>query len=1125
MSVFYRLGLFCARRRWLVIAAWATLLLLAVPLAPQLPGALRSGGFTLNDLEASRARLVLQEELGARPSAMVIVFQSNTAAGVGDPEFERAVALAMADVPRADHVAGVIGHQLSPRQIGPDLRTVYELVLLDLPPDDSPAALVPVREALRPQAGITAHLAGGPAFYGDIQVLSEHDLQRSELISLPLAALALLLVFGSIIAAGLPIAVGGTAVVVALGLAFLVAQATPLSIFVLNLATLLGLGLGVDYALLLTSRFREELASRGIRRSAGHNAAVDRSAVEEAVAVTAATAGRAVFFSGLTVLLGLIGLVLFEFMVLRSVGITGAIVVGLAVSAALTLLPAVLAVLGPRVDALAIRRLHTPTDRHEDGAWARLARRVMDRPLLVFVPTLLLLLVLGSPFLHARFNAPDATILPPGVQSRQAYEILARTFGEGEFAPLNVAIRTTGPATDPANVAALYEYSRRIAADPRVSRVDSLVDLDPRITLEQYQLLYTAPGGPADRLARERLAQTTRGDLTAFTIYTYYGPNKAEGQALVGDLRDPLSALAPPVGMSVLVGGGAAEVHDVVARIAADFPRSALFILLSTFVVLLLLLRSLVLPLKAILVNALSITASFGALVWIFQDGNLSAVFGFSPLGFVETTLPVILFCVLFGLSMDYEVFLLSRMKEVYDRTGNNREAVARGMERSGRIVTSAALIVVVVAGSFAFADIVLIKALGLGVAIAVGLDASVVRALLVPATMRLLGDRNWWLPARLRRALPPLAAGLLLVGCSASGAILANPTPMRPPIPTPAPTLTPPADPQPVSVPHDDAPRGRLTEWWYYTGHLEAADGSSFGFEFVIFRAERRSFVLGWASHLALTDESGRRFLYEQRSQLGPGVDQAPGSTNGFDLAIGGTAPAETVWHMRGAVGRDRLDVQAAEFAFALDLVDTRPSVVLHDGDGWIDYGVGPGSYYYSRPRMTATGTLSYEGATLAVEGTAWFDRQWGDFIVTGVGGWDWFAVNLDDGTDVMAYMIRAPDGSYPLAYATVARADGSVVELSRDRFSITATGSWTSPATHVTYPAGWRVDLPAEQLVIDLVPTVADQELDTHASSGPIYWEGSQVVTATRAGQQLGGEAYVELTGYAVGGASPSP
>jgi hypothetical protein len=225
------------------------------------------------------------------------------------------------------------------------------------------------------------------------------------------------------------------------------------------------------------------------------------------------------------------------------------------------------------------------------------------------------------------------------------------------------------------------------------------------------------------------LAATTRADLTAFTITTPFGPNREEGRALVRDLRSGSGPLAAPAGTAILVGGGAADVSDVVDGVAADFPRTAAFIIVTTYLVLFALLRSVVLPAKALLMNALSITASFGALVWIFQDGNLSALLGFRPVGFVETTQPVILFCVLFGLSMDYEVFLLSRMKEVWDTTGDNTEAVARGLERSGRIVTSAALIVVVVAGSFAFADIVLIKALGLGVAIAVALDATVVRA------------------------------------------------------------------------------------------------------------------------------------------------------------------------------------------------------------------------------------------------------------------------------------------------------------------------------------------------------------------------------------------------------------
>ncbi|MEX1169696.1 MAG: MMPL family transporter [Chloroflexota bacterium] len=744
MISFDRLGRFVARRAWWVICGWIALLLLALPLAPQVPGQLSAGGFILDDLESARAKTLLEAELAAPPSALVVVLSSDTLEA-GTPAFEAAAAEAVRDVATAPHVARVVSHLIAPRQVSADRHTAYDVVLLDLPPDDSPDALPVLRERLRHPAGIEVALAGGPAFYGDVQTVSEADLQRSEIISLPLAALALLLVFGSVVAAGVPLVVGGSAVIVALAAIFVVASVTPMSIFVLNLATLLGLGLGVDYSLLLTSRFREELAVRP--DSPGR--------VAEAVHATVLTAGRAVFFSGLTVLLGLLGLVLFDFMILRSVGIAGAIVVGLAVLSALTLLPAVLTIVGTRIDRLAIRRVAaTPAS---DGPWARLARWVMRRPIAVLVPTLAAILVLGSPFLHVRFNAPDSSILPPSVPSRAAFDRLRAAFGEGEFAPIVLAIRTDGAATSARSLAELFDYSRRLAADPRVTRVESLVDLDPRLTLDQYRLLYGAPGGPPDRYAQTTLAATTRGDLTAFTLYTPFGPNREEGKALVADLRDPAGDLAPPIGASILVGGGAADVADVVARVRDDFPRTAVFIVISTYLVLFILLRSVILPAKALLMNTLSIVASFGAMVWIFQDGNLSALLGFQPVGFVETTQPVILFCVLFGLSMDYEVFILTRTKEIWDRTHDNTEAVARGLERSGRIVTSAALVVVVVAGSFAFADIVLIKALGVGMAIAIALDATVVRALLVPATMRLLGRWNWWMPHRLER----LMAGL----------------------------------------------------------------------------------------------------------------------------------------------------------------------------------------------------------------------------------------------------------------------------------------------------------------------------------------------------------------------------
>jgi len=391
---------------------------------------------------------------------------------------------------------------------------------------------------------------------------------------------------------------------------------------------------------------------------------------------------------------------------------------------------------------------------------------------------------------------------------------------------------------------------------------------------------------------------------------------------------------------------------------------------------------------------------------------------------------------------------------------------------------------------------------------------------------------------ARALRWLLVTTLAVVLAACS--GPILANP-PLLEVAPSAAPaTPAPPPDPVAVSFPRDDGPHDRLTEWWYYTGHLVAADGRRFGFEAVVFRAERGAAPTAWASHLALTDESGRRFLYAQRAEIGGQVDASPrgadGSPTGFDLRLGGLPlengeypPDSTTWRLAGSGGIDTIDAvltsaeaaaAGAPFGLQLSLAPSRPAV-LHGGDGWIDLGRAGGSYYYSRTRMAATGTLTLDGVPLQVTGSAWFDHQWGDFISVGAGGWDWFAVNLDDGTDLTLSLVRAKDGSFPLVYGMLLRPDGSVADLGPQAFTIAATGTWTSPRTGATYPSGWRIGIPGEGLVIGLTPSLADQELDTRATTGVVYWEGSQWVEAERGPRRfVGGEAYVELTGYATPG-----
>jgi predicted secreted hydrolase len=397
-----------------------------------------------------------------------------------------------------------------------------------------------------------------------------------------------------------------------------------------------------------------------------------------------------------------------------------------------------------------------------------------------------------------------------------------------------------------------------------------------------------------------------------------------------------------------------------------------------------------------------------------------------------------------------------------------------------------------------------------------------------------------------------PLVA--ILVAACGGGPILANPPATQPSMPLPTAEPTPPADPLPIVFPRDDGAHERLMEWWYYTGHLRGHAQTAyslpkrFGFEFVIFRAERGTFPTSWASHFALTDESGERFHYAQRVEVGDTVDRseplADGTTPSFDFELTGGDPSQPAtlerppWQMSGTNGSDRLRVSLApdEAAAAglpsahlsLDLESRKPPA-LHDRDGWIDFGAAGGSYYYSRTAMDATGALTLGNTRYVVEGDAWFDHQWGDFITLGGGGWDWFAINLEDGTDITLSQIRDADGSYPLVYGTVVDARGTTRHLEGDDFTIESTRQWTSSKTGAIYPAAWHITMPGESLVIDLVPTVADQELDTRPSTGVVYWEGSQLVTARRGPLrrlgyvQLGGEAYVELTGYAPAGLVP--
>jgi RND superfamily putative drug exporter len=580
---------------------------------------------------------------------------------------------------------------------------------------------------------LRAAITGKPAFLWNLDKLLERDLVRAELVSFPLALLVLLMVFRTWVAAALPVGVGAMAVTTGVAGVLLLSHVTLMAQYTINVVTLIGLGVAIDYSLFIVSRFRDELGAG--------------ASVELALVRAVDTSGRAVAFSGLAVAVGLSGLLFYRGSYLSAMGLAGAIVVACAVAYALTLLPALLAVLGPRINR---GRVPLPRLADRPGAWHALSKWVMRHPLLVLAPTLGALLLIGSPFLRLRMAATDITALPPSAEARRGAVELARYFPREAANRIVVAVEfPSEDAFTPQRVGALYDFSRKLAALPGVTAVESMVDLDPSLDRAAYRQLASMPRSflPPEFEIAERAF--IAGRVTVLYALTDAPSTSPQAEDLVRRIRETRTAGDGRVS----VGGQTANNLDAMAFIRAHTPAAVAFVMAVTALVLFFLLGSVVLPIKALLMNVLSIGGSFGALVWIFQEGHLRSVLRFEP-GPIEPSLPILLFCAVFGLSMDYEVLLLSRMQEEFRRTGDNTHSVAEGLERTGGLITSAAAIMVSVFAAFALATVVVVKAMGVGMAIAVALDATLVRVLLVPATMRLFGNLNWWAPAPLARWL-----------------------------------------------------------------------------------------------------------------------------------------------------------------------------------------------------------------------------------------------------------------------------------------------------------------------------------------------------------------------------------
>ncbi|MBI2918990.1 MAG: MMPL family transporter [Chloroflexi bacterium] len=728
--MFRALARFVYRYRWPVLALWGVLLVVGIIYTPRLAHTLSGSSFSIEELESVRAQRLLERELGMSAATLMVVFHSDTLVA-SDPAFAaqmEAQASALRALPFVTNVQTL--SPVNPRLVSQDGHTAFAPIRMSGTVD----------EAMDRFPGIEAALVDGqvhawptgtaPVVYRLIE-LSENDLRRAESVSLPLALVALLLVFGAVVAAGLPVVMGGVAVSVTLALLYFLALRMDLSVFTMNLSSMLGLGLAIDYSLFVVSRFREELASRGRL---------------ESLEATLATAGRAVVFSGGTVFIGMAGLLLFRSPTMRSMGIGGTLVVLVSVLAALTLLPALLALLGPRVNSWPVLRRQTG-----GHTWQGIANRVMRHPWPIMIVVVIFLLTLGLPFFGVKLGTPGASSLPSGDPARLGYEALRRDFGEGELSPILLAVTTESPdasGDSPDKIAALGELEQRLKAHPQVARVDSVLDLAPPGIPPALvaQLLTTIQSGTSPEL-RQELASVFSPKVTLVRVIPRSSAFSDETKGLVRDIRQ----LSPQGGLQVLVTGLTADVMDSDRALFQDVRWLVLWIVGAMYVMLVLAFRSVVIPIKALAMNALSLGASYGALVFIFQQGHLSGLLGFTPEGFIESSTPVLLFAVLFGLSMDYEVFLLSRVKESYDASGDNTASVSHGLARTGALITGAAAVLILVSGSFGLADIVMIKSIGVGIALAILIDATIVRALLVPATMRLLGHLNWWAPGFLR--------------------------------------------------------------------------------------------------------------------------------------------------------------------------------------------------------------------------------------------------------------------------------------------------------------------------------------------------------------------------------------
>lgn len=737
--MFHQWGVLVYRWRWPV------LLLSLIPLA--ISPVFISQGIKLSDAnfthigaDYEKANDLLNEQLPKdQGSSFNLIFQSTTLK-VTDSDFRNELDAAIKPLLADSRVNGVTTPYNSPQGkelISQDQHEALATVTLFDNNSTTRSNFAHLRGLVRSDT-LQIYATGIPAINHDFDAHLESGLQRAESASLPIILILLLLIFGTIVAGLLPLAMGGLSIVTALGGVYLMSHHFDTSQYTINIVTLIGLGVSIDYSLFIASRFKEEL-----EKNVGLPDQVAKS-----LATAVERAGKTIAFSGLAVAVGLAGLLFYQGTFLSSMGIAGSIVVLSAIFYALTTLPALLSILGSKVNRL---RIPIPKNTIQQSFWKKLSETVIKHPWIFLIPALILLLALASPIKSMRIANAGINALPPDAETRIGQEKL-NDFDEQNLTKIPIVVQfDNGNPMDPKNVSYLYDLSRRLQKIPGVTKLESPVDLDSSYTKDFYQKLYSSPKENLPSELQQALPKSVGQNIAILNAETKYDPTSDQAQGIVREIRREEA----PTNGRILVTGLTAINIDFLNYIYHRSLWAVGFIIFATLLIIFVMLRSIILPIKAVLMNILSISASFGILVFLFQEGHLSRLLNFTAQS-LDPSIPVLLFCIVFGLSMDYEVLLLSRIKEAYDELGDNRQAVARGLQKSAILITGAGLIMLSVFAAFGIADVVIIKSIGIGMAIAVFIDMTIVRAIIVPALMRILGNINWW-PGRHANIKPAL--------------------------------------------------------------------------------------------------------------------------------------------------------------------------------------------------------------------------------------------------------------------------------------------------------------------------------------------------------------------------------